>query len=80
MFMFCWVLSCMLSSFAIILMGKRYSVALPCLSPCCLVSAIGMWLFLMVPWFGLHGVIVVFPDHTHLLFILNDQYVILKTV
>ena len=27
----------------------------------------------MVPWVGLHGVIVVFPDHTHLLSILNDK-------
>ena len=26
------------------------------------------WLFLMVPWVGLQCVIVVFPDHTHLLF------------
>ena len=27
-----------------------------------------MLLFLTVPWVGLHHVIVVFPDHTHLLF------------
>ena len=26
-----------------------------------------LWLFLMVPWVGLQCVIVVFPDHTHLL-------------
>ena len=26
-----------------------------------------MWLFLMVPWVGLQCVIVVYPDHTHLL-------------
>ena len=36
-------------------------------------SAFAKGLFLMAPWVGLHGVIVVFPDHTHLLFILNDQ-------
>ena len=27
-----------------------------------------MGLFLMVPWVGLQGVIVVFPDYTHLPF------------
>ena len=27
-----------------------------------------MGLLLMVPWVGLQGVIVVFPDYTHLLF------------
>ena len=27
-----------------------------------------LWLFLTVPWVGLQCVIVVFPDHTHLLF------------
>ena len=27
-----------------------------------------LWLFLTVPWVGLQYVIVVFPDHTHLLF------------
>ena len=27
-----------------------------------------LWLFLRVPWVGLQYVIVVFPDHTHLLF------------
>ena len=26
------------------------------------------WLFLAVPWVGMQCVIVVFPDHTHLLF------------
>ena len=30
-----------------------------------------LWLFLMVPWVGLQCVIVVFPDHTHLLFCVN---------
>ena len=27
-----------------------------------------LWPFLTVPWVGLQCVIVVFPDHTHLLF------------
>ena len=27
-----------------------------------------LWLFLAVPWVGLQCVIVIFPDHTHLLF------------
>ena len=63
----------MLSTFAIILMGKRNVVALHCLSSWCLVSVVALWLFLMVPCVVPHGVIVVFPDHTHLLFILNNQ-------
>ena len=27
-----------------------------------------VWLFLTVPWFCLKFVIVIFPDHTHLIF------------
>ena len=27
-----------------------------------------VWLFLVVPWLYLQFVVVVFPDHTHLLF------------
>ena len=53
------------SSFAIILMGNRELVALLSLSSWCLV--IVMWLFLAVPWVIRQVVIVVFPDHTHLL-------------
>ena len=36
---------------------------------CCLADATinGLWLFLTVPWLGMQYVIVVFPDHTHLL-------------
>ena len=30
---------------------------------------IAVWLFLAVPWVCLRFVIVVFPDHTHLLFL-----------
>ena len=44
-------------------MGKRELVAL---FFWCLVIVV--WLFLAVPWVCLHFVIVIFPDHTHLLF------------
>ena len=54
------------SSIAIILMGKRLLVALLNLASRCLVMVEG--LFLAVPWGCLRFVIVVFPDHTHLLF------------
>ena len=54
--------------FAKILIGKTGLVALHCLSFQCLVTVIVLWLFLTVPWAGLQCVIVVFPDHTHLLF------------
>ena len=63
--MFCCTLLYVHSSFAIILMGKRELVALLTLSSLCLVIVI--WLFLAVPWVCLQFVIVVFPDHTHLL-------------
>ena len=54
--------------FAIILMGKRERelVALLGLSSWCLVIVV--WLFLAMPWVCLRFVIVVFPDHTFLLF------------
>ena len=58
-----------LSSFAIILMWKRELVALLLLSVECLVAVDVLRLFLTVPWVGLQFVIVVFPDHTHLLFV-----------
>ena len=35
---------------------------------CLLVTVSVLWLFLTMLWVGLHCVIVVFPDHTHLLF------------
>ena len=53
-------------SIAIILMGKRELVALLNLSSWCLLMV--EWLFLAVQWGCLRFVIVVFPDHTHLLF------------
>ena len=64
--MFCCTLLYVPYSIAIILMGKRELVALLNLSSWCLVMV--EWLFLAVPWGCLRFVIVVFPDHTHLLF------------
>ena len=57
------------SSNAIILMGKKELVALFNLSPWCLVMV--ERLFLAVPRGCLRFVIVVFPDHTHLLFLIS---------
>ena len=65
--MFCCMLLYVHSSNAIILMGKRELVALLNLSSWCLVVV--EWLFLAVPWGCLRFVTVVFPDHTHLLFL-----------
>ena len=65
--MFCCTLLYVHSSIAIILMGKRKLVALLNLSSWCLVMV--EWLFLAVPLGCLRLVIVVFPDHTHLLFL-----------
>ena len=45
---------------------NRNSTALFCLSSRCLVIVV--WLFLMIPRICLQFVIMVFPDHTHLLF------------
>ena len=64
--MFCCTLLTVHSSIAIILMGKRELIALLNLSSWCLVMV--ERLFLAVPRGCLHFVIVVFPDHTHLLF------------
>ena len=64
--MFCCALLYVHSSIAIILMGKRELVDLLNLSLWCLVMV--ERLFLAVPWGCLWFVIVVFPDHTHLLF------------
>ena len=65
--MFCFALLCVHSSFVIIMMRKRVLVASLNLSSLCLVIVV--LLFLPVPWVCLHFVIVVFPDHTHLLFL-----------
>ena len=64
---FCCTLLYVHSSIAVILMGKRELAALLNLSSWCLVMV--EWLFLAVPWGCLRFVMVVFPDHTHLLFL-----------
>ena len=63
---FCCPLLYVYSSFAIIVMGKRELIALLCLSSWC--HVIILWLFLTMPKVCLQFVIVVFPDHTQLLF------------
>ena len=68
--MFCCTLLYVHSSIAIILMGKRELVALLNLSSLCLVMV--ERLFLAVPRGCLRFVIVVFPDHTHLLFLMLE--------
>ena len=65
--MFCCTLLYVHSSIAIILMGKRELVALLNLSSWCLVMV--ERLFLAVPRGCLQFVILVFPDHTRLLFL-----------
>ena len=64
--MFCCTLLYVHSSIAIILVGKRELIALLNLSSWCLVMV--EQLFLTVPRGCLQFVIVVLPDHTHLLF------------
>ena len=64
--MICCTLLYVLSSIAIFLMGEGELVALRNFSSWCLVMV--EWLFLAMPWGCLQFVIVVFPDHTHLLF------------
>ena len=69
--MFCCTLLYVHSSIAIILMGKRELIALLNLSSWCLVMV--ERLFLAVLRGSLQFVIVVFPDHTHLLFFLVSE-------
>ena len=64
----CYVLGCVHYRFAIILKRKRKLVALQMLSCRCIVTMNVLWLFVTAWWVGLQYVIVVFPDHTHLLF------------
>ena len=68
--MFCCTLLYVHSSIAIILMGKRELLALLNLSSLCLVMVDR--LLLTVPRGCLQFVIVVFPDHTHLLLFMNN--------
>ena len=70
--MFCCTSLYVPSSFAIILMEKRELVALLSLSSWCL--PIVVWLFFVVPLVCLQFVIVVFLDHTHLLFLLGGIF------
>ena len=65
--MYCCMLLYVHSSIAIILKGKRELIALLNFSSWCLVMV--ERLFLAVPRGCLQFVIVVFPDHTHLLFL-----------
>ena len=71
--MFCCLILYVHSSSAIILMGKRELVALLDLSSWCLVMV--ERLFLAVPQGCLRFVIVVFPDHAHLLFMTSTTKV-----
>ena len=59
--MFSCALLCVLSSFAIVLIGKRELVALLCLSSWCVVTVFFFCGFSS----SLQCVIVVFNDHTH---------------
>ena len=65
LYLFCYALLCVHSSFAIILKRKRKLVALVLLSYRCVVTINVMWFFLTVPWVGTQFVIVEFIDHTH---------------
>ena len=73
--MFCCTLLYVHSSIAIILMGKRELIALLNLSSWCPVMV--ERLFLAVPRGCLQFVIVVFPDHTHLLFLFQNKTLLL---
>ena len=69
-----YALLCVHSSFAIILKRKRKLVALLLSSYRCIVTVNVLWLFLAVTWVGLQYVIVIFPDHTHYLFVLVQPW------
>ena len=69
--MFCCTLRYVHSSIAIILIGKRELAALLNLSSWCLVMIERF--FLSVPWGCLQSMIVVFPDHTHLLYLVGQM-------
>ena len=62
-------------SFAINLKRKRKRIALLLLSYRCIVTINVLWLFLTMSWVGLQCVIVVFPDLTHLLFVVRVKKV-----
>ena len=75
--MYCCMLLYVHSSIAIIFMGKRELIALLNLSSCCLVMV--ERLFLAMPRGCLQFVIVVFPDHTHLLFLMGKRLAVFLT-
>ena len=66
------VLLCTVLSFFLVL-GKRRLDALLWFSPCCCVAIGILFLFIAVPSVGLQCVVVAFPGHTNLLFILKDM-------
>ena len=69
LFLFCYALLCVHSSFEIILKRRRKLVTLLLLSYRCIVTINVLWLFLTVPWVGLQCAIVVFHEHTPYFFI-----------
>ena len=72
--LFNYALLCVHYSFAITLKRKRKLVALLLLSHSCIVTINVLWLFLMLPWVGMQCMIVVFPDHTYILFKLSPIF------
>ena len=74
--MFCCTLLCVHSSIAVILMGRRELITLLNLSSWCLV-VVGR-LFLAMARGCLQFVIVVFPDHTHLLSLTSISQIIIR--
>ena len=65
LYLFCYALLCVHSSFAIILKRKKTLVALLLLCYICIVTINVLWLFVTAPWVGLQCVIVVYLDHSH---------------
>ena len=76
--MFCCTLLYVHSSIAIILMGKRELVAVLNWSFWCFVMV--ERLFLAVPWGCLRFSIVVFHEHTHLLFLEFRYQIIVSSI
>ena len=60
------------------MMGKRELVSLLSLSSWCLVIVV--WLCLAVPWVYLQLVIVVFPEHTHLLILIHVLHLLSEVI
>ena len=76
--LFCYAIFCVHSTFAITLKRKKKQVALLLVSCKCLVTVDVLWLFLAVHEKGLQCVIVVFPDHTHFLFVPLELLLLMK--